>query len=251
MSQHLSTDVLVIGAGGAGMYAALEASRCGAKVVLADRGSARLRARLRGARLARWAASVVLLGLWIPLVVSGVALVVYPSTGSFTAYAHLVVSVWWTGLLLWHLRRYLRRAIGVALARRRYYRLVTRHALKSVSHGVLGGVVEFRGCFRCLIINGKSPMNMKWILYSFFSDSILTHSVRFFSSFWIFLVNRSTLVATKLLRPVISETPLNSSIICMVGSSSKTKSELSMVGKLLSNISRLVESSSGSALPDP
>ncbi len=37
MSQHLSTDVLVIGAGGAGMYAALEASRCGAKVVLADR----------------------------------------------------------------------------------------------------------------------------------------------------------------------------------------------------------------------
>ena len=29
---HLSTDVLVIGAGGAGMYAALEAARTGAKV---------------------------------------------------------------------------------------------------------------------------------------------------------------------------------------------------------------------------
>ena len=34
---HLSTDVLVIGAGGAGMYAAIEASRQGAKVILADR----------------------------------------------------------------------------------------------------------------------------------------------------------------------------------------------------------------------
>ncbi|WP_213772268.1 FAD-binding protein [Bradyrhizobium sp. dw_78] len=34
---HLETDVLVIGAGGAGMYAALEADRAGASVILADR----------------------------------------------------------------------------------------------------------------------------------------------------------------------------------------------------------------------
>jgi len=34
---HLSTDVLVIGAGGAGMYAAIEAARRGAATVLADR----------------------------------------------------------------------------------------------------------------------------------------------------------------------------------------------------------------------
>ena len=33
----LQTDVLVIGAGGAGMYAALEAARSGASVILADR----------------------------------------------------------------------------------------------------------------------------------------------------------------------------------------------------------------------
>jgi succinate dehydrogenase / fumarate reductase, flavoprotein subunit len=33
----LESDVLVIGAGGAGMYAALEAARAGASVVLADR----------------------------------------------------------------------------------------------------------------------------------------------------------------------------------------------------------------------
>ncbi len=34
---HLETDVLVIGAGGAGMYAAIEAARNGSKVLLADR----------------------------------------------------------------------------------------------------------------------------------------------------------------------------------------------------------------------
>jgi succinate dehydrogenase flavoprotein subunit len=37
MPMHLETDVLVIGAGGAGMYAALEAARAGATVILADR----------------------------------------------------------------------------------------------------------------------------------------------------------------------------------------------------------------------
>jgi len=34
---HIESDVLVVGAGGAGMYAALEAARAGASVVLADR----------------------------------------------------------------------------------------------------------------------------------------------------------------------------------------------------------------------
>ena len=34
---HLSTDVLVVGAGGAGMYAAIAAARAGARVVLADK----------------------------------------------------------------------------------------------------------------------------------------------------------------------------------------------------------------------
>jgi succinate dehydrogenase / fumarate reductase flavoprotein subunit len=36
-ARHLETDVLVIGAGGAGMYAAIEASRRGARVLLLDR----------------------------------------------------------------------------------------------------------------------------------------------------------------------------------------------------------------------
>ena len=34
---RLSTDVLVVGAGGAGMYAALAAARAGARVILADK----------------------------------------------------------------------------------------------------------------------------------------------------------------------------------------------------------------------
>ena len=35
--RHLSTSVLIIGAGGAGMYAAIEAARLGADVLLLDR----------------------------------------------------------------------------------------------------------------------------------------------------------------------------------------------------------------------
>ncbi len=35
--RHLSADVLVVGAGGAGMYAAVEAARCGSRVLLLDR----------------------------------------------------------------------------------------------------------------------------------------------------------------------------------------------------------------------
>ena len=34
---ELETDVLIVGSGGAGMYAALEAAKCGASVILADR----------------------------------------------------------------------------------------------------------------------------------------------------------------------------------------------------------------------
>ncbi|MCA1682943.1 MAG: hypothetical protein LC685_02970 [Actinobacteria bacterium] len=80
-------------------------------------GAARLRAGITRDRALRSGGSIILLALWVPLLVSGVALVIAPSAASFTAYAHLIASVWWTGLLLWHLRRYLARAARTVLAR--------------------------------------------------------------------------------------------------------------------------------------
>jgi len=50
----------------------------------------------------------------VPLLVTGVGLLLAPSTRSFTAYTHLISSAWWTALLLWHLRRYLKPSLRVA-----------------------------------------------------------------------------------------------------------------------------------------
>ena len=60
-------------------------------------------------------ASVALLLLGIPLVASGGWLLIAPSGSSFVDYLHLVVSVWWTLLLQWHLWRYLGRALSASL----------------------------------------------------------------------------------------------------------------------------------------
>lgn len=68
---------------------------------------ARMRRALARERL-RELISIVLGALSVPLLVSGTALLLTPSTRSFAAYSHLISSVWWTGLLLWHLGRYLR-----------------------------------------------------------------------------------------------------------------------------------------------
>jgi hypothetical protein len=84
---------------------------------IADIGLARLREGLTRTRAWRTAGSLVLLALWVPLLVSGIALLIFPSEASFTAYTHLIASVWWTGLLLWHLRRYLLRAARTLIAR--------------------------------------------------------------------------------------------------------------------------------------
>jgi hypothetical protein len=51
--------------------------------------------------------SIVLAALSVPLLVTGVALLISPGTGSVMAYLHLISSAWWTGLMVWHLRRYL------------------------------------------------------------------------------------------------------------------------------------------------
>ena len=61
--------------------------------------------------------SLVLGAVSVPLLITGIELLIAPSDGSFAAYAHLVASAWWSGLLLWHLRRYVGAALRVSLSR--------------------------------------------------------------------------------------------------------------------------------------
>jgi hypothetical protein len=77
---------------------------------------ARIRRALTAKRLPELL-SIVLGAVLIPLLVTGVELLLAPRGGSFAAYAHLVSSAWWTGLLLWHLRRYVGPALRAALGR--------------------------------------------------------------------------------------------------------------------------------------
>lgn len=72
---------------------------------VADTGPARIRRAFSRDRLPELV-SVILGILSVPLLVTGVGLLLAPSTGSFFAYAHLISAAWWTGLLVWHLRRY-------------------------------------------------------------------------------------------------------------------------------------------------
>jgi hypothetical protein len=64
--------------------------------------------------------SVALAAVSVPLAVTGVPLLFAAKTGSFFTYAHLISSAWWTGLLVWHLRRYvgasLRAVMGTSAA---------------------------------------------------------------------------------------------------------------------------------------
>jgi hypothetical protein len=75
-------------------------------------GRARLRAGVSLRRPQGALSSLVLLGLGVPLLVTGVVLLLRPSGSSTTDYVHLIVSVWWTLLLQWHLWRYLGRALA-------------------------------------------------------------------------------------------------------------------------------------------
>ncbi len=78
---------------------------------LAEVGMRRIRSGLRPGIVAQTLASLALAALMPPLLITGVILLVDPSAGSFSAYAHLIASGWWTLLLAAHLRRYLARAL--------------------------------------------------------------------------------------------------------------------------------------------
>jgi hypothetical protein len=76
-------------------------------------GGVRLRLAITGQRLAD-VLSLVLGALLVPLLITGVALLIAPSTGSFMAYLHLVAAAWWTAMLVWHLWRYMAPAVRSA-----------------------------------------------------------------------------------------------------------------------------------------
>ncbi len=80
---------------------------------VADSGMARIRRAFTRDRLPELV-SVILLVLSVPLAVTGVGLLFAPSTSSFFAYSHLTSSAWWTGLLVWHLRRYVGASLRAA-----------------------------------------------------------------------------------------------------------------------------------------
>ena len=80
---------------------------------IAGSGLARIRRAFTRDRLPELV-SVILGVLSVPLIVTGVGLLLVPSTSSFFAYAHLISSAWWTGLLVWHLRRYVGASLRAA-----------------------------------------------------------------------------------------------------------------------------------------
>jgi hypothetical protein len=84
---------------------------------VADLGAARIRRAFTRQRLSELV-SIILALLSVPLAVTGVALLLAPSTGSTMAYLHLISSAWWTGLMVWHLRRYLRPSLRAAFSGR-------------------------------------------------------------------------------------------------------------------------------------
>ncbi|HEX4106966.1 MAG TPA: hypothetical protein VHX88_02460 [Solirubrobacteraceae bacterium] len=73
---------------------------------VADMGLARVRRAFSRQHLPELV-SIVLGVLSVPILVTGIALLFAPSTGSFSAYLHLISSAWWTSLMVWHLRRHL------------------------------------------------------------------------------------------------------------------------------------------------
>jgi hypothetical protein len=79
-----------------------------------DLGVARIRRAFSRERVAELV-SVILGVLSVPLLATGIGLLLAPSTSSFFAYAHLVSATWWTGLLVWHLRRYVGASLRTAL----------------------------------------------------------------------------------------------------------------------------------------
>ncbi len=102
---------------------------------VSDLGVARIRRAFSRARMHELV-SIVLALLAVPLAVTGVALLLAPSTGSTMAYLHLISSAWWTALMVWHLRRYLGASLRAAFSGRQ-----PAPARNTISHPALAAYV--------------------------------------------------------------------------------------------------------------
>jgi hypothetical protein len=80
-----------------------------------EAGRARLARGLDPARFFTDGLSLILAALAVPLLVTGVVLILAPGSDSANAYAHLVGSAWWMALFGVHLMRYLGRSLDAAL----------------------------------------------------------------------------------------------------------------------------------------
>ncbi len=76
-------------------------------------GRRRIATRLQVRRPQDAIASLVMLGLGVPIAVTGVVMLFRPSGGAFTLvdYLHIITGVWWALIVQWHLYRYLVRAL--------------------------------------------------------------------------------------------------------------------------------------------
>ena len=84
-------------------------------VKLAEMGAVRMRKGLDPRRAMTAGASLLMAALGLPLTATGFVLIVAPSSESVMAYAHLIVSVWWSVMLTAHVGRYFGRAVDAAL----------------------------------------------------------------------------------------------------------------------------------------
>jgi hypothetical protein len=78
---------------------------------LAEVNPAQIRGAWRLGGMLETVGSVLLGALLIPLLLSGILVLVSPSSVSYSAYVHLSASAWWTLLVVWHLMRYMARSV--------------------------------------------------------------------------------------------------------------------------------------------
>ena len=82
----------------------------------AELGWTAIRSRVHATRPQDAIASLVMLALGVPILVTGIVMYFRPSGGDFSSidYVHIITGVWWALIVQWHLFRYLGRAMRSA-----------------------------------------------------------------------------------------------------------------------------------------